>query len=52
MEFLEEEMLYEILRIERFEFESYWQDLKIRVLDICEVVEVVEVFRGLVYGLG
>lgn len=52
MELLEEEMLHEILRIERPELESHWQDLKIRALDTCEAVEAAEVLRGPVYGLG
>ncbi|XP_070482220.1 dynein heavy chain domain-containing protein 1 isoform X1 [Equus przewalskii] len=42
MELLEEEMLHEILRIERPELESHWQDLKIRALDTCEAVEAAE----------
>ncbi|KAI5211765.1 Dynein Heavy Chain Domain-Containing Protein 1 [Manis pentadactyla] len=42
MEILEEQMLHEILQIERPDLESRWQDLKIRALDIREAVEAAE----------
>ncbi|KAK2494784.1 hypothetical protein MC885_021698, partial [Smutsia gigantea] len=43
MEILEEQMLHEILQIERPDLESRWQDLKIRALDMREAVEAAEV---------
>lgn len=49
---LEEQMLHEILCIERPELESRWQDLKMRVLDTCEAVEAAEVLGGPLNGLG
>lgn len=52
MEILEEQMLHEILQIERPDLESRWQDLKIRALDMREAVEAAEVLGATVYGLG
>lgn len=52
MEILEEQMLHEILCIERPELQSYWQDLQIRFLDAWEALEAAEVLGGPVCGLG
>lgn len=46
MDILEEQMLHEILSIERPELESHWQDLKMKALDTYEAVEAAKVLRS------
>lgn len=52
MDILEEQMLHEILCVERPELKNRWQDLKMGALDTFKAVEAAEVLRGLLDGLG
>lgn len=52
MEVLENQMLHEVMHRECPEFESRWQDLKIRALDVHEAMAAAEVLGGPNYGTG